>query len=521
MVESKSARAALRDFLVSDLTPAAFEERALFEEAGRQGLLGLLAAVPGFLARLGEDVRAQWRASAQRLLVRGVHQLALARRVRESLAGAALRSLPLKGAAVAERLYSSVAERPMADVDVLVLDDPAGAVRLLEGEAFAVVERADHALALREAKSGGIVELHLSLTSCPGLFPLDREGMWARREVLSGTVVEAPSPADLLVSLSLHAAFQHGFGLSLVQFLDFRRLLERARPEPGEVLEVAGRARAEGAVLLALAAARAVVAAEPPPDLQAALEAKVSRSLRHRARALETRGPLLLVAPQRPSLAAARLALAEGRRGELLRRTLLPEPWPGGPKPRPARAVVALLARAGRLSRREAGRVLAAEASEDDAALRPAAEGAVSEAVETVDAGAPRAAALLREGLSTFGAVRFRVTGDCMSPGIAPGEEVLVVATAERRPRFGDVVLVATREGLRLHRLVFAFRERLRTKGDRAPGFDGPRRPGDALGTVLGVKRGQNLVPVFSPARAMASLVRGLAGRARRVLLSA
>jgi hypothetical protein len=139
--------------------------------------------------------------------------------------------------------------------------------------------------------------------------------------------------------------------------------------------------------------------------------------------------------------------------------------------------------------------------------------------VETVEAAGPRALVLIEDALRAFGAVRFRVTGDCMSPAIAPGEEVLVVSAEERPPRFGDVVLVASREGPRLHRLVYAFAGSLRTKGDRAPGFDGPRR--DTLGTVVGVERGPGLVPVFSPGRALLSLLRGLARRARRALLPA
>jgi hypothetical protein len=354
VAESKPPLKALREFVVSGVTPAAAAERSLFEEAGRQGLLALLAAAPGFLSGLREDRREEWRAAARRLLVRGLRQLALARRVRDTLASASLRALPLKGAAVAERLYASAAERPMADVDLLVLDDPARAVRLLEAEGFKVVERAEHAVALREDGSGAVVELHRSLTSCPGLFPLDREGLWARREAVSvGIVAEAPSPADLLVSLSLHAAFQHGFGLSLVQYLDFRRLLERARPERDRVLEAAEKARAEGAVLLALAAARAVVGAEPE-GLRPALEARLGDALRRRARALESGDPLRLLAPSRPSLAAARFALAAGRRVELIRRTLWPEAWPDEPRPRPGRALAVGLRRAGRLARREA-----------------------------------------------------------------------------------------------------------------------------------------------------------------------
>jgi len=355
---SKPARASLRDWLVSGLPPAPppgpAEARALFEEAGRQGLVGLLAAASGVLGAMEDAVRAEWRQAARSLLARGVHQLDLAGRILRRLEARGLRALPLKGAAVAEILCDSPADRAMADVDLLVLDDVARAARHLEDDGFRLVERADHALALRDASTGGLVELHRSVTSCPGLYPLDADGLWARREEGRGIVPWRPSSADLLVALSLHAAFQHGFGLSLGQFLDFRRLLERARPEPDRVLEAAASARAEGAVLLALAAARAVLGAEVPLLMEAALAERVPRSLRERAQALLVSDPLKLVAPERPSLLRARWDLARGRRLELVRRTLVPTAWPGEPRRRGVGVLLLPLRRAGRLLAREA-----------------------------------------------------------------------------------------------------------------------------------------------------------------------
>jgi hypothetical protein len=176
-----------------------------------------------------------------------------------------------------------------------------------------------------------VVELHRSVTSCPGFFPHDAAGLGARRVAAAGMVPWRPSSADLLVQLSLHAAFQHGFGLSLVQFLDFRRLLERIPPDLDRVLEAAVVARAEGAVLLSLAAARAVVGAEAPAALEEALAALVPAAVIAHARVLAASDPLTLVAPARPSLVAARWVLARGRRRDLVRRTLWPAAWPGQP----------------------------------------------------------------------------------------------------------------------------------------------------------------------------------------------
>ena len=97
------------------------------------------------------------------------------------------------------------------------------------------------------------------------------------------------------------------------------------------------------------------------------------------------------------------------------------------------------------------------------------------------------AAEVMRACLSDFGAVRFRVTGSCMAPHLPEGQVVLV--SARRRPRWGDVVLVRQGEGLRLHRLVarpfLSTRGRWRTQGDRLPAPDAPLEVHDVLGTVV------------------------------------
>jgi hypothetical protein len=139
-----------------------------------------------------------------------------------------------------------------------------------------------------------------------------------------------PSPEDLLVHLSLHAAFQHGLVLTLVQFLDFRRLFARMPPETDRVLSVAGEMGALGALAASIAAASAVVGLAPPPSLAEALQPHVPRGLRpllDRSR----REPLLLVPPAPPVLGRARWSLAAGRRLTLLAGTLAPRE-PGAPR---------------------------------------------------------------------------------------------------------------------------------------------------------------------------------------------
>jgi Uncharacterised nucleotidyltransferase len=321
-------RARLGGWLVTGELPSAPDEAlaSLFVEVAReQGLAGLLHQA------LGEQ-RARWPGTARMALRRaeqedfafGVRQLDTASRVQDLLGARGVRCLPLKGAALAERLYDSVAHRPMVDVDLLVLDEWPRAVTLLEEAGFAEQGQADHARAFLDPASGVVVELHRGVTSCARIFPLDLDAAWRRCRTGAGLMKQVPSSEDLLVHLALHATFQHGLALRLVQFLDFRRLLEREPPDPVLLAQVATSARAQGAVALALEAARALVGSPLAPGLQELVTRWLPSGLR-RYVALKLRAdPAALLAPAEPRLAWVRWQLAGGRRIALVRETLRP-----------------------------------------------------------------------------------------------------------------------------------------------------------------------------------------------------
>ena len=298
----------------------------IVELARRQGLAPLLDAAVTAAGRGWPSEAMQALRNLHRLsLSRSVQLLDAARRVRATLAAAGLRTLPLKGIALAELVYDSPADRPMADADLLLLDDWGQAVALLERSGLLVRDRAQHAWAFFDPAAGVTLELHHGLCACPEMFPLDAEGLWARRAGAEGD--ERPASADLLVQLAVHAAFQHGLVLSLVQFLDFRRVLERARPDPARVLEAAAAARAEPCLLAALEAAKALVAAQVDEGLLAALRRSSPRRLLRRLERVRAR-PVewLLAAPKPAALVSWRLALVGARRLELVARTLVPAP---------------------------------------------------------------------------------------------------------------------------------------------------------------------------------------------------
>lgn len=320
MPESTSIRALLRAWLVSGEAPSAADPAradALIEAAAAQGLVGLLHEAVHDDPRWPAPARQRLHVTRRALLGRGIHQLDLAERVRGVLAQAGLRVLPLKGAALVERLYDSAADRPMADVDLLVLERWDAARQVLMDGGFVPQERADHAWSLRDPASGLLVELHHGLTSCPRLHPIDAARLWERSRPGAGQVARVPAAEDLLVQLALHAAFQHGLVLSLVQWLDLRRLLEREPLDPSRLAECAAAAHAQAALELALATAGAVVAA--PLESVLGVRPRVPRWLERRL----TR-PLEFVAPNRPALARLRWHLAAGRRRALLAGTLRP-----------------------------------------------------------------------------------------------------------------------------------------------------------------------------------------------------
>ena len=348
--EGPALRALLGGWLATgDLPPAPDEALAslLVEVACEQGLAGLLHQGIDEQRGWPDGARMALRCADQEAFAFGVRQFDAASRIQDLLGVQGIRCLPLKGAALAERLYDSPAHRPMADVDLLVLDGWPRAITLLEKAGFIELEQADHARGFLDPQSGTIVELHRHITSCGRLFPLDLEATWKRCQTGTGLTKWVPSTEDLLVHLSLHAAFQHGLALRLVQWLDFRRLLEREPPEAGLVAKIATGANAQYAVALALEAARRLVAAPLSPAVEGLVNAWLPNHLRRYLSAKLQADPSDFLAPAQPRLAWIRWQVARGQRVALIRETLSPS-LSASPRP----TATGTLRRALRLARR-------------------------------------------------------------------------------------------------------------------------------------------------------------------------
>ena len=189
------------------------------------------------------------------LALRGTQQMDLALRFAEAAQSQTLRVLALKGISIADELYGGVQNRPMADVDFLVVDTPRFEAAGQIARALGLVEvgASDHALVFKEPVSGVVLELHFSLTACPGLFTVDHQALWDRRAAVSGAPMFRLADPDLVVHLALHTTFQHGYSANAYHYGDFVRAVERLEPSRVQVLASArewGALKALGAMTL-------------------------------------------------------------------------------------------------------------------------------------------------------------------------------------------------------------------------------------------------------------------------------
>lgn len=91
------------------------------------------------------------------------------------------------------------------------------------------------------------------------------------------------------------------------------------------------------------------------------------------------------------------------------------------------------------------------------------------------------------ETLRRSGRLRFRAQGTSMLPAIRPGSAVEIEWTSSDRIAAGDIVLMKTPTGLRLHRVVEIGTGLLVTRGDNHLHDDEPCRTQDVLGKLRAI----------------------------------
>lgn len=377
----------------------------------------------------------------------------LAHRFAAAAAAASVSVLALKGVSIVDELYGGPENRPMADIDFLVIDTPnfPRAIEVARSLELVEVGASDHALVFKEGSSGVILELHVSLTACPGLFPIDHRALWERRVAVNGTPMFRLSDPDLLIHFALHTAFQHGFVVNDHHFGDFIRLLELQTLRFDQVVAIARGALAlEALGAMTVACARRNESSTP----MAKLADQVARHTPPRLRRWIESRPAPPLRFSAADLAFVRFQLAPSK-WRCLKQTLFPSLIPG----RSTR-------RAGAFQRWRA----LAEAGWAGAEPRPP-----SQPQDSLDTRVPTpevAEQWIRECLALGPAGgTLTVSGTCMEPALMEGTRIQLMATT-RDPQTGDVVLIQTPGGLRLHRVVWSRGNTIRTKGDRGHYLD-------------------------------------------------
>lgn len=238
-----------------------------------------------------------------------------------------LRILALKGISIADELYGGIENRPMADVDFLVVDpkDFEAAVAVVRSLGLVEIDAGDHALAFQDPCSGVMLELHIALTSCPGLFAIDPGDLWARRRTVLGTSLFRLDNEDLIVHLALHAVFQHGLAPDAAHYRDFTEALLQWELSAERVMARACDWNAASAIGAMAEAAlhRSGHDADLPHQiaiLRSACPRSLSRWIRSRSGSKQAHGLL--------SLSFVRYQVAPSKR-KFLVRTLRPRRLPG------------------------------------------------------------------------------------------------------------------------------------------------------------------------------------------------
>jgi hypothetical protein len=111
----------------------------------------------------------------------------------------------------------------------------------------------------------------------------------------------------------------------------------------------------------------------------------------------------------------------------------------------------------------------------------------------------------IRAALGSHGTAELTVRGSCMTPALIEGERVKLKEPAGTA-RFGDIVLIRTPGGLRLHRVLFRAGENVRTKGDHGTYLD-PATPASRIIAVCAIDE-SSAVRMARTARSVLRLAR-------------
>lgn len=230
-----------------------------------------------------DDVREHLREASVRLTARALALAAELRVILRALAAAGIACAPLRGVALAERLYGDACTRPAGDLDLLVRRDDIDAVEAtLTMLGFRAVDR--HAGFAREfsytlemardAHGGIVVEPHWTLAYPPFVDALDMHRIWARSRAghVVGETALLLAPEAMLLNLCLHLVHKAP-DVPLLWVLDIDRLVRRESDaiDWDELIGLARGARLERQLAAGLCHATSLLGTPLPPEVMPAL----------------------------------------------------------------------------------------------------------------------------------------------------------------------------------------------------------------------------------------------------------
>ena len=167
-----------------------------------------------------------------------------------------VRVAPIKGVAYATTLYEAPAERPMSDIDMLVVPHALAEQALVKARFARVPGQLLHH-ATTWVRDEVVVDLHRSILA-PGRGRIDLDAVWSRMSPGWPAGAEALDPLDALVFHLVHMA-RNRLRVPLIQVVDFARLAARVA-DPDAALVRASEWRVRPAVELALRFCRSILA---------------------------------------------------------------------------------------------------------------------------------------------------------------------------------------------------------------------------------------------------------------------
>ncbi|MBN1893022.1 nucleotidyltransferase family protein [bacterium] len=205
----------------------------------------------------------------------------------------------LKGAHLAAAVYSTIAQRRMGDVDILVKghdlqkavdclihlgfqvmdEDPARYLKRTAGTEYHVFPEAKHFFDLIHPDWKIRLDVHVSLSPETSSFSVDTNGLWCRAVGSDAEGVDflVLSPIDSILYQCIHESFHHQFSLfGLRPMCDMAETIRKYRTEVNwdELRLRSQRWKAEKCVWLTLQIAKELIGAGVPDDLLTALKPK-------------------------------------------------------------------------------------------------------------------------------------------------------------------------------------------------------------------------------------------------------